>query len=201
MYILDRIKSGMTYDEFVKCEMEEKLEQIKINESSDPMDTYIHLNYKRSLRVMKQFIPTDEMQKIIKQIQGELWWMVLTEAWCGDSAQSLPVIAKLASLNKNIRLRILLRDKNPDIMDRYLTNGSRSIPKLVVFDPNGKELFVWGPRPQSAYKLFQSEKEKGTPKPQIYEMMHKWYAKNRGMEIGEEIVKLIKKQTMVFSKS
>ena len=118
--------------------------------------------------------------------------MVITEDWCGDSAQNLPYIAALAKMNSNISLRILLRDENPDIIDQYLTKGiSRSIPILVAFDEAGEELFRWGPRPKEAQELVEELKANGYIKKDYIEKLHYWYAKNRGNNIEAELTKLL----------
>ena len=93
-------------------------------------------------------------------------------------------------LNSNIDLRILLRDENPDIMDIYLTNGTRSIPKLVAFDENGNQLFEWGPRPKEAQRLIDQWKGEGIVKPELYEKLHLWYGRNRGKELEEEFLEI-----------
>ena len=74
-------------------------------------------------------------------------WFVLTEGWCKDAAQIVPVLHALAKLNSNIELKVLLRDDNLDLMDQYLTNGKRrSIPRLIAVDPDVmEELSSWGP--------------------------------------------------------
>ncbi len=118
-------------------------------------------------------------------------WMVLSEFSCGDSAQILPVIAHLAALNPKIDLRLLLRDQNPDIMDLYLTGGSRSIPKLVVFSGSGKELFNWGPRPEGARLMFAEGKNAGLPKETNIERIHGFYGRDRGRTVEKEIVELL----------
>jgi hypothetical protein len=118
--------------------------------------------------------------------------MVITEIWCGDSAQNLPIIAKAAELNDRIDLRILLRDSNTDIIDHYLTDGqSRSIPILVVFDLDGNELFKWGPRPDTAKTLVTNLKKDGFSKEEINQQLHLWYGRNRGKELESEIVELL----------
>jgi glutaredoxin-related protein len=117
--------------------------------------------------------------------------MVITENWCGDSAQNLPYLAKISKLNNNIKLRIILRDSHPEIMDSYLTNGTRSIPKLVVFDAEGNERFSWGPRPMEVQKLFSQWKAEGIVKPELYEKLHLWYSKDKGKSIEKEILQLI----------
>jgi hypothetical protein len=118
--------------------------------------------------------------------------MVITESWCGDSAQILPIIAKAASLNPKIIFEIVLRDSNLEIMDCYLTNGTRSIPKLVVFDEMGNELLQWGPRPKVAQAILSNLKKEGIAPPLLYDKLHLWYGRDRGKEIEREIIELLK---------
>lgn len=154
---------------------------------------YRKLNLQRTNRLDKTFIPSEDLVNIISKIKKPQIWMVITESWCGDSAQSLPIIAKAAALNSNINLSIVLRDENPDIMDKYLTNGSRSIPKFVVFDEDNNELFQWGPRPVEAQKLYGRLKDEGKEKSEINKELHLWYGRNRGKEIEKELVNLLSK--------
>ena len=119
-------------------------------------------------------------------------WLVLTEGWCGDAAQSLPVIKALADLNPQIRMRILLRDENPELMDLYLTNGiSRSIPKLIALDPTtGTELFTWGPRPTALQESFYGMRSEGLPYDVIKEELQRWYNTDRTVTIQQDLAAL-----------
>jgi hypothetical protein len=153
----------------------------------------IKLNQHRSNRIYKHYEVSDEVSEEISKIDEKQIWMVITENWCGDSAQSLPYIAKIASLNNNIDLRIVLRDSHPEIMDLYLTNGTRSIPKMVGFDMEGNAKFKWGPRPEEAQKLMNQWKAEGVVKPELYEKLHLWYSKDKGKNIEKEILQLVKK--------
>ena len=150
------------------------------------------LNYRRTLRIEKSYSVNPGMEKLIKEINKFQLWMVLTESWCGDSAQNLPYIAKLAAMNPKIELKILLRDQNLDIMDLYLTNGiSRSIPKLVSFDTEGNELFQWGPRPAEAQGLMSKLKSEGKEKKEYIEALHLWYGRDKGKSLENEFLLLI----------
>src|ERR1051326_1487788 len=80
------------------------------------------LNAVRMKRIEKQVIVRKDLEELVKKIRSKWQWIVLAEAWCGDGAQNIPVIAKIASLNPNIELGIVLRDENPELMDRHLTN-------------------------------------------------------------------------------
>jgi 1-aminocyclopropane-1-carboxylate deaminase/D-cysteine desulfhydrase-like pyridoxal-dependent ACC family enzyme len=121
-------------------------------------------------------------------------WLLITEAWCGDGAQSIPHLAKLAALNSLISLKIVLRDEHPELMDAYLTNGNRSIPKLIAITTDlQQELFTWGPKPQ--YLLDRHAAFKQNPEGLSYlefkEQVHLWYAKNKQKDLETEIYPLI----------
>ena len=183
---------GITYKQFTQNIVEEirNTNPITLNEHDLEMFEYKKLNLQRSARIEKNYEISEELKNEIQIIKEKQIWMVITEAWCGDSAQNLPYISKMALLNPNIDLRIILRDSNPQIMDLYLTNGSKSIPKLVAFDESGNELFTWGPRPKAAQELIEQWKREGIIKPELYEKLHLWYGRNKGREIELEFLKI-----------
>jgi hypothetical protein len=192
---LQRILDGLTYKEFMELSVKkvEETHEEKLDESEKKLFGYSKLNLHRISRIEKTYKVSEQICKNIMKITGPQIWMVLTEDWCGDSAQNLPYIAKIADCNDYITLRILPRDKNLDIMDQYLTDGkSRSIPKLVAFDKNGNELFQWGPRPAEAQKLVLDLKAEGLSKNEYNEKLHLWYGRNRGKNIENEFVELLK---------
>ena len=163
------------------------------------------INLARMSRIEKQFQPVNESIEVLNKINQKLFWIVISENWCGDSAQSLPIIAKLASINSMIDFKVVLRDKNPEFMNNYLTNEKRSIPKLIIFDEDFQELTTWGPRPATAQKLMEAMLEEQIEKPERLKKLHLWYAKNSGREIENEIISLIKldvlnKNVSVFEK-
>jgi hypothetical protein len=188
------INSVLTYNEFVN-EFTRQISVSDINTLNDydkSFYDYRKLNFQRSSRLEKTFIPTDETKQLFSEINQQQKWIVITESWCGDSAQNLPVIAKLAQLSGLIDFKIVLRDSNLEFMDLHLTNGGRAIPKLIVFDENDNELFQWGPRPVEAQNLFTRLKNDGLPKPDINKELHLWYGRNRGKEVEREIYELLK---------
>ncbi|MEW6195843.1 MAG: thioredoxin family protein [Bacteroidota bacterium] len=189
-----RIQNGMTYQTYFN-QFNHYLNQSENGyQTKEAIEKFnnIKLNYQRSLRIHKTYEPSNELVKTIQQIDVPQIWMVISEHWCGDSAQNLPYIAEIAKLNSNIDLRVVLRDDNPDIMDEYLTEGKlRSIPKLVAFDEDGNELFQWGPRPKSAGDLVMNAKKEGKEKNEFMTLLHKWYANNKGEELEKEILFLI----------
>src|SRR5258708_13119473 len=125
-------------------------------------------------------------------------WLVLTEGWGGDAAQSLAVMEALGQLNPLIRLRTLLRDENLELMDQYLTNGvSRSIPKLIAMDTDTLTvLFTWGPRPATLQELFYRMKAEGMTYDLIKEELQRWYNTDKTVTIQQEIAGLASAQTL-----
>ena len=188
------INNVLTYNEFVN-EFTRQISVSDINTLNDydkSFYDYRKLNFQRSSRLEKTFIPTDETKQLFSEINQQQKWIVITESWCGDSAQNLPVIAKLTQLSGLIDLKIALRDSNLEFMDLHLTNGGRAIPKLIVFDESDNEIFQWGPRPVEAQNLFTRLKNDGMPKPDINKELHLWYGRNRGKEVEREIYELLK---------
>lgn len=157
---------------------------------------FTQLNYKRMEKWNKIFHVSDEMKNTLSSLKTKQHWVVITETWCGDSAQNLPILAKIAEASGgNIQLKILMRDKNPEWMNRYLTNGAKSVPKLIAFDEHENELFVWGPRPEAGMVItrhWQANKDSIT-KEQFHLDLHTFYAHNKGLAVQSEIVDLLKK--------
>lgn len=160
-FFLDgRLHNTLTFPEYVD-QMRSDSEITDLSNLSDKEIEYlptVKLNYQRLSRILRTYKIDEDLLGLIKKISSPQVWMVISEAWCGDSAQNLPYIAKIAECNSLINLRIILRDSNLDIMDLYLADGkSRSIPKLVAFNEDGNELFQWGARPKEAQELVTQE--------------------------------------------
>lgn len=192
--IKEKLNNALTYSQFKElCENNVKnVNPDLLNEMDRAYYDYRKLNLARVSRLEKLYKPTEEALNLIDKIHSPLIWLVITEDWCGDSAQTLPVIAALARLNNNIDLKILQRDANPEIMNLYLTLGKRSIPKLVVFDKELNEIFQWGPRPHHVKSLAEDLHKKGLEKQEITKQIHLWYAKDGGYSTEREIIELLK---------
>lgn len=160
---------------------------------SEAMMHYAKMNIQRMKRWDKTVQLSSEVIDVVAQINEKQTWYVLTEGWCGDAAQNLPFINKIASINEHIELKMILRDENLEIMDQYLTNGGRSIPKLFALDAEGNELFQWGPRPAPVQKMAVERKE--NPESISYEDYNinaqKWYNKDKGATVQNEFTALI----------
>jgi hypothetical protein len=196
MTVLMREIGLYTYEAY----LEDFRKWVERGESSSPRQShnlshYTKLNLARTLRLHKTIQLLPEIQEKVRRLEHHYAWMVITEAWCGDSAQNLPVIAEIAKLNPGkIDLRIVLRDRNHELMDRYLTDGARAIPKLVVTDETtGKEVVTWGPRPAPAQALLKAWKKdpQGRDWDAFEEELHRWYAQDKQQTIQQELLQLI----------
>jgi hypothetical protein len=149
------------------------------------------LNLHRTERILRTWRPSADLEALVGELAGPQTWLVLTEAWCGDSAQCLPMIVRLAELAPDVTLRILLRDDNLEVMDRYLTDGKRAIPKLAAFDAEGAELFRWGARPAAAQAVMDEAVAEGLAKADRLERLHLFYGRDRGRALDAEFVALL----------
>jgi hypothetical protein len=150
---------------------------------------YVRMNKARTMRWLKQNPISEASINAIKSIDTPQKWILITEPWCGDAAHSTPIVYLLSELNPNIELEIVLRDSS-DLIDSYLTNGGKSIPKLVVRDQNGNELFDWGPRPEEAQTIVMDMKTKEEPYEAVHKVIQNWYNKNESTSIQEELNEL-----------
>lgn len=164
---------------------------------SDKMVEYTRMNVHRMNRLDKQVELSDSLKEKLNNVQEKWIWLVLTEAWCGDAAQNIPAINKMAEENNNIELKLILRDEHLEIMDEYQTNGGRSIPKLIGLDTGTlDEKGSWGPRPHSIQqKAMKWKKDPDVSIEEWAEKLHGWYAKNKTKEIQSEFEKLIEEWT------
>jgi len=131
-------------------------------------------------------LPLDA-EELAAAIHGEWNFLVLAEDWCGDVVHILPYLARLEESFPHFRLRILSRDENPDLMDSHLTNGTRSIPVVMVLDEEFHEVAWWGPRPGPLQELFLKE-FKHLPKEDRFPKIRAWFARDRGRTTMKEIL-------------
>ncbi len=116
--------------------------------------------------------------------------LVIVEDWCGDASNTVPVLAKLGDEADCLDMRVIYRDEHPDVMDQYLTNGSRSIPIVIALDQEFRELGHWGPRPFEIQD-WVLESKKTMPLSEVYPKVRRWYAKDRGETTLREVLALL----------
>lgn len=155
---------------------------------------YTKLNESRMHRLDKTLQVIDEVKKYLENLKKEYIWLVLAETWCGDAAQVLPVINKMAQVSEKIELRVLLRDDNEAVMNLFLTNGTKSIPKLIILDKESGEVVAdFGPRPVEAKQLIMDYKAKhGVVDETAKIELQKWYLADKGVAIQQEILALLR---------
>lgn len=158
---------------------------------------YTGLNIHRMNRVEKTTVLNDDLITQLEKISTGQIWLVLTEGWCGDAAQQVPLFNCIEKKIPLIKLKLLLRDENVELMNEYLTNGNRSIPKLIILDAkNLTVLGQWGPQPQEALALINDLKATQKEKEEIKEKLHLWYAKNKSKALQKELTTLLSKIIM-----
>ena len=188
------LQNTLSYQEYITT-VKELLAQGKSTgyEQSEALTNYSLLNDRRMKRLDKTIKLSIETVQEIKTIKEPQTWLVITEGWCGDAAQNLPVINKIAALNENIDLKLVLRDEHLELMDLFLTNGGRAIPKLIALDKDNNVLNTWGPRPTVATKMVADYKAKHESlNAEFKENLQVWYNKNKGQSLQDDFIKLTK---------
>ncbi len=150
---------------------------------------YTQLNQRRMNRVFKQFHLTPGLETALTTLKQAYLWIVITESWCGDAAQIVPVLAGIAASSPHLELRIILRDEHPDLMDAFMANGTRSIPRLICVDAETyEEVGDWGPRPEMAQQLVMAHKANPkVPYEEFSGQLQQWYNKDKSLSTQQEI--------------
>jgi hypothetical protein len=188
------LDNSMTYAEYIKLIDDLLLDRKTTGTNqSEAMFNYGKLNRRRMHRLEKTVVLKDSLKEKARNIKRKMVWLIITEGWCGDAAQNIPTIEKIAAENpENIETRYVLRDENLALMDAYLTNQARSIPKLIALDAETlEELGTWGPRPQAAMELFLEMRARGLEKPLMMENLQRWYLADREKSIQAEFEALL----------
>jgi hypothetical protein len=184
-------ESGLTPSAYMKVmEQQAALDPAGLEGMEAERAEFAKLNLHRVGRIRRTWGASAELLSLLDRIDRPQTWMVLSEPWCGDSAQCVPCLEILAESHSEITIRFLLRDDNLEIMERYLTDGKRGIPLLVAFDTEGGELFRWGPRPAEAQAVFDAATAEGLEKPAKLEKLHLFYGRNRGRALDTELIEV-----------
>lgn len=188
------LKNSMSYNDYLRL-MDDMAAQKKStgHEQNEMLTDFTKLNQARMKRLDKTQKLLPEAVDTMKKIREKQTWLILTESWCGDAAQNVPVLKKMADENLLIDIRLVLRDDNDDLMQKFLTNGGRSIPKLIAIAENNlSELFTWGPRPQKANDMVKTMiVEQGGITDEVKTAVQLWYNKDKGIEVQKEMIELL----------
>ncbi|KPQ00537.1 MAG: Thioredoxin [Bacteroidetes bacterium HLUCCA01] len=162
-------------------------------QQSESLTNYTKMNLVRMKRLEKTTVVPEDIVKCTQTLNRPVVFLTITEGWCGDAAQIIPVVQKICDTTPLLSMRFILRDENPEIMDHYLTNGARSIPKIIGLDAETlREYFVWGPRPEPAGKVRTDLIQQGASGKEVAEALHRWYAKDQSAAIFSEFEAILR---------
>lgn len=186
--------NSVSYPKY-RAVVSELLTQGKVTgkEQSEDLIHYTELNEARMNRLDKKMVVTEENIQKLLALKKKYSWLVLSEGWCGDAAQLLPIMNKMAAFSQHVELRIAFRDENEALMNLFLTNGSKSIPKLIVLNKETESVIgSWGPRPNGATQLMKSYKQQyGVIDETAKKELQLWYLHDKGVSTQNEIVELM----------
>lgn len=205
--ISEALEKSFSYDAY----QNQLLNLVEHKKSSGTLQTeelarYTKLNQSRMKRLKKTLKLDNNSNETVQQLKQPYTWLVLTESWCGDAAQTMPVLDKIAEATENINLRVAYRDENPELMEHFLTNGGAAIPKLIVLDKDNKVLADWGPRPTTATQKVNNFKENhGGLNAEFKEQLQIWYNKDKGADTFNDLNVLLlniicKNEKVIFQK-
>jgi thiol-disulfide isomerase/thioredoxin len=188
---LDKSMSYQAYRELITDLVEN--ESTTGNDKSETMVNYTKLNDQRMKRWDKTIKVSDNVKAELANLDTKQTWMVITESWCGDAAHVVPVFNKVAELNPNINFRVVLRDENDALMNQFLTNGGKAIPKLILIDEASNSVInSYGPRPSEATQLVLDFKAKhGAITTEFKEELQRWYNKDKGQNVISDLMNLL----------
>jgi thioredoxin-like negative regulator of GroEL len=179
--------NGINYAEY-----KEQMADDLVSNSDTKIKEYISLNQHRMRRVEKTFVLSDKLTQEVNNLKNKNYWLVLTEHWCGDASQIIPALHKIEAASQGkIEMKLVYRDQNLKLIDQYLTNNGRSIPKLIQMDSNYNVTGVWGPRPAFAQKLVNELKSNPVTADNYANELHLWYAKDKQKSLEIEISELV----------
>jgi len=187
------LEKSLTFVEYEQIIDKAVAEQKTTGRNQTPeLAEYTELNQYRMKRLAKTVKLNSSLVEITRNLKIKWIWLILTEAWCGDAAQNIPPIELIAAENDCIETRYLLRDENLDLMDKYLTNGARAIPKLICLNAETlEEIGTWGSRPAAADRLFKELKAKGLEKSEIIKQIIRWYNDDHTASLQAEFEKIL----------
>jgi hypothetical protein len=191
--INEALENGFSYANYRKKVTSLIAEGISTGHTQSPdLLHYSELNETRMNRLEKTVSISEEVKTKLQNLDKKYIWLVLAEGWCGDAAQIVPVIHKMAEATDKVELKIALRDDNDALMQYFLTNAGKAIPKLIVLEAETLEVVAdWGPRPQGAKQLILDYKAThGVVDETAKIELQKWYLHDKGISIQNEIVEM-----------
>ncbi len=182
-------QNAITFDEYLKV-AEERFHNNP--DKNDEFQEYYELGLNRTVRTVKTYkVDAEQIEKFkSKTFNGKI--LIISEPWCGDASATVPAVSKFFEA-AGIDVRIFLRDSDSTLIDQFQTNGTQSIPKVIIINDDFSVVADWGPRPQYGNDLLKKfkENEETYPREEFYNDLQVYYAKNRGKDAIEEIIELL----------
>jgi hypothetical protein len=188
------IKKSYSYEDYKQIVFQLADEGKNSGEQTEERIAATNINAQRIKRIDKQCELSEKLISKTTKLVSKYEWILITESWCGDGAQCIPVIAKIALLNTNIELKLIFRDESLAIMDLFLTNGSRSVPKLICVEKeSGEVIGTWGPRPKAIQEMVIDYK-KNFPEAshdEFVKNLHLWYARDKTQALQNDFLEFM----------
>jgi hypothetical protein len=192
MITSELIKKGMSYEAYKRLVADKFNEGKTTGINTEEYLNFSRINLYRMDRLDKTIVLEEKLVLALSNVKDACYLIAISEGWCGDAAQNIPVFAKISAIS-TFDLRILLRDENPSVMDQYLTSGARSIPKIIaVRKKDLKQIFVWGPRPAALQALVGEMLARGISKAEKGILVQGWYNSDKTKTIQSELLELVR---------
>jgi hypothetical protein len=191
-------KSYPSFDAYIQAEFVEKIYAFKANQANLNEEELQHLiylqnNYLSIQNSLNSYSPSDSIKQQTNKQKTTLNVYIIMENWCGSSAGNVPYIVKLLSENPLIKITIVLRDTNIEFMDEYLTNGKRSIPKVIGFDDDGNEKFVWGSASKMQAEFAATVQARNIDFQDFVKEIQAWFVENNAKAIESDFLEIFEK--------
>ena len=181
-------QNSITFDAYIK----ETERRIEVQNPEDSYNEYYELGLQRMNRTLKTFKIDEEQLNVLKSKNFNGKILIISEPWCGDASATVPAVTQFFEA-ANVEVKIFLKDSDHSLIEQFLTNGTQSIPKILILDENFEVKNVWGPRPQFGNELLKKFKENPEtyPREEFYNDLQVYYAKNRGKDAITELLELL----------
>jgi len=191
IYTNELIESALTYPEYRQL-INDTLVSPPVDAAAEKMRHYIQKNVVLMDEYDSSYRVSPELLAAVTAAQPATW-LVITEGWCGDAAFNVPMFHVLEQLvPEKIKLRLVLRDSNLELIDANLTDGGRAIPKLVALSEELTPIGHWGPRPAGLQELMKQWKKDGLELKQIIPKVHNWYNADKTHSLQQELISMVK---------
>jgi hypothetical protein len=122
---------------------------------------------------------------------GEWRLLVITVPGCSDSANSVPVIAKLVQQTPGLELRLVNSTIGRPWMEAHRSpDGRASTPTVLVLDDRFTVQGCWVEQPAALQEIWLPILARGDASAELDRKMD-WYAADGGREILREIVEVL----------